>query len=134
MFLTVMPTVTIEILMIPEITICLLFFLFKIEYYIREPFKYGIIVQIRRYTRSHVRLIIRRYSVLDVNQQRKQSRPLAGWVTLWLNQTVLDRDWELGGNQSNATVWVMVQVQLKLQCENFNVLLWKPILSQSCSS
>ena len=97
MFLTVMPTVTIEILMIPEITICLLSFLFKIEYYIRESFKYRIIVQIKRYTPSHVRLVIRRYSLLDVNQQRKQSRPLAGWLTLRLNQTELDRDWELGG-------------------------------------
>ena len=32
----------------------------------------------KRYTPNQVRLIVRRYSLLDVNQQRKQSRPLAG--------------------------------------------------------
>ena len=34
-----------------------------------------------------------------------------------------DREWD----QSNAKIWA--QVQVKLQCEKFHVILWKLILS-----
>ena len=60
---------------------------------------------------------------LQVRVQAKQIR-----IKLWLIQTELER--ELHRDQHNAKVYVQEQVQLNLQCENFRVLLWKPILSQ----
>ena len=48
-----------------------------------------------------------------------------------IKQTELEWDRERDQNQPNTKVWV--QVQLKLQCEKLNVILWKPILSRSRS-
>ena len=40
---------------------------------------------------------------------------------------------ELDWDHCNAKVWAQIQVQFKLQCKNFHVILWKPILFQSWS-
>ena len=43
----------------------------------------------------------------------------------FITQLTLNRD------QSNANVWTQAQVQLRMQCENFHLILCKPILSYS---